>query len=521
MMAEAAGSRRSSGCRYLPPKVHLSMPYDESRSRGAAAAELGALMGYPCQEWQRAMLMDMGGRSEDGTHYANPVVGGSIPRQCGKSIVGIIWAAYRALAEGATVLWTDHNYSTTSEMYQRFRTVFGSRPHDPAARYPAINARLRGVSAKTAQESFFFKAPYDGAPEGSIHFSTRTKSASLGYTFDLVVYDEAQELTGEQEQVIIPTTTSGALHDLQLVYLGTPTRPGSHGTSFRELRADALAKAPDTCWWEWGVDEVGDVDDEARWARVHPALASGVADVRAIRVGRRRLDAFGFAQEYLGYWYDAARHDALISRGEWAACASHVAPEGDPSAFGVKFSPDGGTVAVAVAVRLGDGHVHVELVSCGPTTHGISNLVHAIASDATGAAWAVDGRSGAKTLAERARIERAAEHPELDQWPREPQDVHLVGADEVTEYAQLFLDAVRERTLEWYSDGATDEEGREVPDMLTESVLTVTRRRIGSMGGWGFGGDSPTAAEAAAIAHWAAQRAAGLARPDDDMEVFF
>lgn len=467
------------------------------------------------------MLVDIGARSDGGEHYVHAVAGGSIPRQCGKSIVGILWATYRAMAEGATVLWTDHNYSTTCEMYRRFRAILGTRSDDHAARYPQFNARIAYCSAKTAQEAFFFKPPRPGAPEGSIHFATRTKSASLGYSFDLVVYDEAQELTGEQEQVIIPTTTSGALHDLQFLYLGTPTRPGSHGTSFRELRDDALAGARDTCWWEWGVDEVGDVDDEQRWMRVHPALASGVADIRAIRVGRRRLDAFGFAQEYLGYWCDAARHDALVSRGEWAACASHAAPSGDPSAFGVKFSPDGGTVAVAVAVRLEGGHIHVELVSCGPTTHGISGLVHAMASDATGAAWAVDGKSGAETLVNRASIERAAEHPELDEWPREPQDVHLVRTGEVTEYAQSFLDAVRERTLEWYSEGATDDEGREVPDMLTESVLTVTRRRIGSMGGWGFGGDNPTAAEAAAIAHWAAQRTAGTNGLEDDVEVFF
>lgn len=486
------------------------MPYDAATSRGDRAADLGALCGYPAQAWQRAMLVDMGARTPDGSCYVHPVVGGSIPRQCGKSVVGIVWSIYRAMAEGATVLWTDHNYSTTCEMYRRFRTVLGMRANDTTARYPQFNARIDYCSAKTAQEAFFFKPPRPGAPAGSIHFATRTKSAALGYSFDLVVYDEAQELTDEQEQVIIPTTTSGALHDLQFVYLGTPTRPGSQGTSFRDLRSDALAGASDTCWWEWGVDEVGDVDDEERWAEVHPALSSGVADVRAIRVGRSRLGAFAFAQEYLGYWFDAAARGSLIGREDWEACATDVAPTGDPEAFGVKFSPDGGTVAVAVALVVGD-RTHVELVDVMDTTHGIARLVSAIARDESGAAWRVDGRSGARTLVERATKARADMGEDAP-----PLDIAEVRTSEVTAYAQGFLDAVRERSLEWYR--APGEEGA-APDLLTESVLTVTRRRVGSMGGWGFGGDDPTPTEAVAIARWAAQTA--VQEEEGDMEVYY
>ena len=510
--AQEAASQRSSASSYLPPKVHLSMPYKEGNTRGGKAADLGALCGYPAQPWQRAMLLDIGARSDDGTCYANPVVGGSIPRQCGKSIVGIVWCVYRAMAEGATVLWTDHNYSTTCEMYRRFRTILGTKAHDPTARYPQFNARISYCSAKTAQEAFFFKPPRPGAPEGSIHFATRTKSASLGYSFDLVVYDEAQELTDEQEQIIFPTTTSGALHDPQFLYLGTPTRPGSQGTSFRDLRTDALAGSADICWWEWGVDEIGDVDDEDRWRSVHPALESGVADIRAIRVGRRRLDAFAFAQEYLGYWFDAKAKNALIGKDEWDACATADAPAGSPTAYGVKFSPDGGMVAVAVALKRGT-RIHVELAEVAPTVHGISALVRAIAHDTTGAIWRVDGKSGAQTLIDRAEAERKALGEDMAAL-----DIGQVRVSEVTAYAQSFLDAVHERTLEWYlvPESPGDESA---PDALTESVLTVTRRRIGSMGGWGFGGDNPTAAEAAAIAHWAAQTAPE--EEEESMEVFF
>lgn len=160
------------------------------------------------------------------------------------------------------------------------------------------------------------------------------------------------------------------------------------------------------------------------------------------------------------------------------------------------------------------GRTHVELVGLEPTVHGISALVRAIARDASGAAWRVDGRSGAQTLVERALAERAGLG---DETP--PLDIGVVRVSDVTTYAQGFLDAVREGTVEWYRPPAAgDGEDEPEPDALTESVLTVTRRRIGNMGGWGFGGDNPTAAEAAAIARWAAQAA-----PDesDEMEVFY
>lgn len=97
------------------------------------------------------MLDDWGARSPDGSRYLHASCGLSVPRQAGKSTDGIAWAAFRAVAEGARVLWTAHNYSTTCEMLRRFREVFGSRPNDPSAPLPDFNALLVGASSKTAQ----------------------------------------------------------------------------------------------------------------------------------------------------------------------------------------------------------------------------------------------------------------------------------------------------------------------------------------------------------------------------------
>lgn len=494
----------TSSASYPRPTHHVALPYDPALSRGPLACELGSRCGYVMQPWQRDVLTDMGARTEDGRHYVHARFGGSIPRQTGKSVVAIVWTLERAICEGARVLWSDHNYSTTCEMLRRFRRILGTRPHDPYAAYPAFNAQVTGGTAKTAQEAIFLKAPRPGAPEGGIHFATRTDSAALGYAFDMVVIDEAQELTESQMQAILPTTTSGALHDLQIIYLGTPTRPGSRGTKFRERRDEALAAEAggpndDLCWWEWGVPEVGDVSDETRWPTVNPSLPD-VADARAIRTGMHDLSPFAFAQEYLGYWYDAVRAEALISRQEWEACATGEAPEGDATAFGVKFSPDGSTVAVAVAVALGEV-THVELVGVRATTSGTRALADSLVRTGGSAAIWIDGRSGAQALADRIG-------PELPE-----ECVHVASASDAVSAAATFLDAVRERSLRWYRAPGTDGN-----DRLSESALTVTRRRIGSAGGWGFGGDDPTPTEAAALALKAARETPG---EGEEMEVFF
>lgn len=499
----ATGSRTYSRS-YPSPAHHVALAYDPAASRGALACAMGARCGYAPQPWQADVLSDLGARTPDGAHYLHPRFGGSIPRQTGKSVFAIVWSVYRAVAEGARVLWTDHNYSTTCEMLRRFRHILGTRPHDPYAAYPEFNARVIGGTAKTAQEAIFLKPPRPGAPSGGIHFATRTDSAALGYAFDLVVIDEAQELTESQMQAILPTTTSGALHDLQVLYVGTPTRPGSRGTEFRRVRDEALAAEAggpddDLCWWEWGVPEVGDVRDESRWALVNPSLPD-VADPRAIRVGMHGLSDFAFAQEYLGYWYDPVRQASLVGLDEWEALATEDAPAGAPAAWGVKFSADGSTVAVAVAVATASG-THVELAGVADAASGTGALAERLVATGGAAPIAIDGRSGAKALADRI-------------GPQVPKGcVRLCTASDAVSAAATFVSAIRERTLSWYRTP-----GLGCGDRLSESVLSVTRRRIGSSGGWGFGGDDPTPADAAALAVWAA---GGAVSGGEEMEVFF
>lgn len=411
--------------------------------------------------------------------------GASIPRQAGKSVDGIIWALTLAVPLGYTVLWTDHNYSTTCEMLKRFRKVLGHKVADRTEGVPAFNRHVTRVVNATSQEAYEFDSG------GVLAFSTRTKSAALGYSFDVVFYDEAQELRSEHAQIIEPTMSSGAKHNAQRVYLGTPTRAGSTATTFLNLRRSALSDEPpaDLSWVEWGVDEVGDVFDASRLRAVNPALAGGVADIDAIVSGISTLAADGgelaAAQEYLGYWLPSQTAAAVIPKDAWDACGIEGFPAPKPSiekvAYGVKFSPDGSRMALCACVERAGRRPHVELVMECASPRCVPAAADWLAERREVCALALlDGRSGAAELDARLK-------------GRLPSSAHrLADARDAALAPQALLAAVEA--------GEVTHLALPGQAMLDEAVASAVKRKIGTNGGWGLDGPGCHIAEAAALA---------------------
>ena len=476
-MTSSATSSPSLPASSAEPRLRRTLPYSDTL--GDVAVQVAPSMGYELVPWQRQLLLDMGGIGPGGK-WVHKRVGMSIPRQQGKSVDLIVWAAVLAALAGYKVLWTDHNYSTTMEMLERFRGIFGRRPGDRVFGRPKWRKLLTAVCSQTGQEWMSF------ASGGVIQFSTRTKSSRLGFSFDVVIYDEAQELTNEHTQVINPTTISGAKHNLQIIYAGTPTRAGSPAETFRNVREQAWDggdMADDLLWLEYGVPEVGDIWDESRWPAVMPSLGFH-ADPEAIRAGMKDTDELGAAQEYLGYWLpkEAQQAPPMFKPGQWDAAETDSAPApraGDKTAFGVKFSPDGAQVALAAAVMPRTGPAHVELVACEPAASGSDRLACWLACrSGRASAVAVDGKSGAGALCDELAAMGAprgyAMRPSTDQAVTAANLIYEgTVAGKVTHTASPALDL---------------------------SAATSPRRAIGSQGGWGFGGDNSAPVEACGLA---------------------
>ena len=227
-MTLSVTSRPSSPGNSAEPRLYRRNEYDDTV--GDVALACAPSMGYKLLDWQADLVRDMGAVGPD-RKWVHPRVGMSVERQQGKSVDLIVWVAVLAALAGYKVLWTDHNYSTTMEMLERFRKIFGRKPGDRVHGMPGWRERLSDVCSQTGQEWMAFSSG------GVIQFSTRTKSSRLGFSFDVVVYDEAQELRTEHAQVINPTTTSGDSHNLQIIYAGKPTPS-------RTRRSGARSSAP-------------------------------------------------------------------------------------------------------------------------------------------------------------------------------------------------------------------------------------------------------------------------------------
>lgn len=458
------------------PRLRVAQGYDLHFA--SEVKEVAALAGINQTNWQVDLIADWSAHTPDG-QWVHRRCGGSIPRQAGKSVDGIVWCVFLLAILGYGILWTDHNYSTTCEMLRRFQEIFGKKPNDKDVKFKFFNDLVERVSNRTAQEAIFLK---NG---GFICFSTRTKSAALGFSFDIVVYDEAQELKTEHMQAIQPTTTSGAHHNTQAIFLGTPTRAGSNAEVFSDMHIEAWENPlDDMCWIEYGVDEVGDVLDETRWPEANPSIDEGVADMNAIRTGIRafKSDVLAAAQEYLGYWLPKVAN-ALISKKEWLAC--QIEPEESPKegriAYGVKFAPDGSEVALAAAIKPKSGISHVELVCIESMAKGTTWLADWLAERPSRASCvAIDGKSGTGMLSEKL----------VDRVPNKYYRV-MKTQDAITA-SSMMLEAIQNNEITHIESPALD-----------ESVLGATKRKIGDSGGWGFGGDTSCAIEAAANALWA------------------
>ena len=446
-----------------------------AESDGRRAANLFGGYGvefFPCQEYELELFL---ARDGDGRVSAKTIAI-SKPRQNGKSFGARFYAIWMAAVEGKKVLYTAHHGKTMRKMFKAIAEFVEGSPDFRSALKPG----REGVYRAAGSEGVYF------ANGGMIEFATRTNSGGRGETYDVIVVDEAQELTDEQLDALKPTTLASDSGDPQMIYLGTPPNAKCPGTVFRNLHDRAHAGESGSAWWlEWAAAEVGDPMDADLWYACNPALGYRIEeDVMADAAATTSAD--GFFREYLGWWSTRASLDEAIDAGDWAACATDAPPADGLVSYGVKFSVDGKRGALAACVRPPSGRPHVEVVSIRSTVRGVKWFTDFIAPRMAEAAQAtVDGKAKADVL-ERKLL--AAGVPK--------RAVRKAAPADVTAACSMFEDAVSEGQLTHFAQPALD-----------DSATRCVKRAIGKGGGWGFdgaGGADPTAVEAAALAYWTA-----------------
>ncbi len=399
-------------------------------------------------------------------------IGLSRPRQNGKSFAARHYALWCSFVEGRSVLYSAHNGSTTRKMFKLMCDFVDA--HEDFRK--ALRPGGQGVYKAQGNEGIYL------ASGAMVEFSTRTNSGARGGTYDVIVVDEAQELTDEQRDALMPTTIASDSGDPQVILIGTPPNHKCPGTVFRDLHDRAHAGELGDAWWlEWAADEVGDPQDVERWYECNPMMGYRIKE-RSMKSAADTTPADSFAREYLGWWAPRAQAaERAIPAEAWDACRTDDPPQDGLMGVGVKFSPDGSRVALAVCLKPDGRKPYVEVAEARSTARGTAWV----------ADWLLERRDRVASAAiDGKRGERAVQRLVDGRFPRRA--LRVPGSADVAKACAMLVDAVQAGELEHYGQ----------PD-LDAAATGCARRRIGA-DGFGFddteSGDA-TLVEACALAY--------------------
>lgn len=261
-----------------------------AQSEGGEACALAAGYDMKPDKWQRIVLE--GWLATDSKlQWAASDCGCAVPRQNGKNAILEFTELYLAAILGMKILHTAHEVKTCRKHFLRMKYYF-----ENARKFPELAELVTYIRATNGQEAIVLK---NG---GSIEFIARSKSSGRGFTVDVLVCDEAQELTDEQMEAIQPAISSAPSGNPLTIYTGTPTPPTSPGTVFARMRRNAHRDKPpkNLCWFEWAATEIGDVHDQQRWYQYNPSL--GTRLLKSVVVSEsEKMTPDGFARERLGW----------------------------------------------------------------------------------------------------------------------------------------------------------------------------------------------------------------------------
>lgn len=338
------------------PRVRLA-PRARSLDDAADAIELSSRYGLAPDDWQEDVLEDWLGRQSSG-RWAAATCGLAVPRQNGKNGVIEMRELFGMVLLGEKFLHTAHEVKTARKAFLRIASFFENE-----RAYPELAALAKEIRKTNGQEAVIL------TNGGSVEFIARSKGSGRGFTVDVLVCDEAQDLTDEELAALLPTISAAPLGNPQVVLTGTPPDPEKIGTGevFRRVRTDGQNRSDShLAWTDFGIEDgpLPDVHDRGRWASTNPALGIRLA-VAEVERELALMAAEVFGRERLGWWGDPRASGAVLPG--WPDCFEEVDPP-PPSAIGLGVSLNSQFGSIASADVLDDGRVNLSAVDRRPHT---------------------------------------------------------------------------------------------------------------------------------------------------------
>jgi len=431
------------------PRVHVA-PKGRFRGDGEDAAFLSSAYGLAPDPWQAQVLEDWLARSGRGGKFASLTCGLTVPRQNGKNAILEMRELFGIVQLGEKFLHTAHEVKTARKAFLRLASFF-----ENTRKWPELAELVKDIRRTNGQEAIVL------TNGGSVEFVSRSKGSGRGFTADVLVCDEAQELSDESLEALMPTTSAAPLGNPQWIFTGTPPGPTANGEVWARTRDDALSgKSSRLSWHEWSCTGSADLDDPLSAAAANPALG-GRLQWDVIQGERARFSDEGFARERLGMW-DSAGSQRVISADSWKVlAAANLKDDGGEVAIAIDVSPDRSTATIASAAWTVDDIPYVDVIESrrGEADWGVAKFVELVERHNVRAV-VIDAASNANTL--------------IDPLRQFGVTVTVTNARQMSVACGMFYDAVMEHKV------------RHLDQPLLNLALAAARKRPIGDGGWGW-----------------------------------
>lgn len=236
----------------IKPRVANYPKY--TTSAGGEVVDLMADLGRPLDPWQ-AWVIERGlgqNRDEYGDlEMAADTCGCWVPRQNGKGdIIMALEIGWLFLFKVSLIGHSAHLYSTANEGFQRIRTLIEENE-------AILGSALKRVWSGVGNQGIELTPKYGRA---RLLFKAREGGQGLGFSYPKLIFDEAQALTADLAQTIMPTQSAQA--DPQAWFFGTPPRDGK--AWIYTIKNAGEGCDPNVAWFDYGIDYIDPHTDEFR-----------------------------------------------------------------------------------------------------------------------------------------------------------------------------------------------------------------------------------------------------------------
>ena len=334
------------------PTTSLVLPY--KKTKGKEAVEIYNKTGRTAREWQELLIYDIMAYDDEGL-WVHSTYGYAVPRRNGKTedvIMRILWG----LKNGEKIIYTSHLISTSHSVWETVTYLLDSMD----IKYASVKAKGQENIRLLDENDKPYKLDH------MINFRTRSNNGGLGEGYDLLIIDEAQEYTIDQESALKYTISASS--NPQIIMLGTPPTAISHGTVFQKIREKVLSGfSKNTGWAEWSVDTMQDPKNREAWYETNPSLGKGLTE-RVIE-NENTTDDVDFNIQRLGHWLSYSQK-SLFTENEWDSLKISKIPNFKNKLFvGIKFGADGRHAALSIATKT-DDKIFIESIDCQSQRNG-------------------------------------------------------------------------------------------------------------------------------------------------------